>query len=218
MPEYLGKEGNTLLKLIEEPPEKTIFILVAEDQDEIIGTIRSRVQLVKVPRFSDEASKLYLETHHLATGEQADVISFLSEGSLNRAIELSAAEDTSFFTSFRSWLLACYYVKMAEMLKWSETTAQLGRENQKQLLEYGIKLLREVVLVRNGATELLKIRGAERDFAEKFSQLVDDSMLEKMTATLSEYAYYIERNANAKIALFQISLLFKNILASSRAK
>jgi len=218
MPEYLGNSGNTLLKLLEEPPAKTIFLLVAEDQEEIIGTIRSRVQLVKVPRFSDEATKLYLETHHLASGEQADMIAFLSEGSLNRAIELSAAEDTSFFTSFRTWLLACYYVKIADMLKWAETTAQLGRENQKQLLEYGIKLLREVVLVRNGASELLKIRGAERDFAEKFSQLVDDEMLEKMTATLSEYAYYIERNANPKITFFQISLLFKNILASSRAK
>lgn len=218
MPEYLGKEGNTLLKMIEEPPEKTLFILVAHDQEEIISTIRSRTQLQKTPRFTEEDIKSYLQHHHLADHEQANVIAFLSEGNLNRAIQLSAAEDTSFFTSFRGWLLACYYVKVGDMLKWSEQTAQLGRENQKQLLEYGIQLLREVLLYRNDAGDLLKIRGAEKEFAEKFSQLVDDSMLEKMTALLSEFTYYIERNANPKIALFQLSLLFKNILASSRAK
>ncbi|MHB1278330.1 MAG: DNA polymerase III subunit [Bacteroidia bacterium] len=218
MPEYLGKEGNTLLKLIEEPPDKTLFILVANNQEEIITTIRSRTQLVKVPRFTEAEVGQYLVEHHLAQGDQKEAIGFMSEGNLNRAIELSAAEDSSFFTSFRSWLLACYYVKTAEMLQWSDQTSGLGRENQKQLLEYGIKLLREVILFRNQAPGLIKISGTEREFVEKFAQLVNDDMLEKMTALMSEYAYFIERNANPKIALFHLSLLFKNILASSRAR
>ncbi|MBI1222406.1 MAG: hypothetical protein GC180_07375 [Bacteroidetes bacterium] len=218
MPEYLGKEGNTLLKLIEEPPEKTLFILVAEDQEEIITTIRSRTQLVKIPAFSDQEVAHYLFEHQLTDKEQADTISFLSEGNLNRAIELSASEDTSFFSSFRSWLLACYGRRIGEMLKWSESTAALGRENQKQLLEFGIKLLREVMLLKTGAAELMKVRGAEHEFSEKFALLVQLSDLEEMSKLLSDYTYYIERNANAKIALFQLSLLFKNILASSKAK
>ena len=218
IPEYLGKEGNTLLKLIEEPPEKTLFILVAQDQEEIITTIRSRTQLVKIPRFQDAEIQAYLEQHHLAQGQQAETLSFLAEGNMNRAIALSSAEDTSFFSSFREWLLACYYVKIGDMLLWSDKTAQLGRENQKQLLEFGIKLLREVLLLKNGADDLLKIRGTERDFADKFVNLVSEEGLEKMIAKLSEFIYYIERNANARIALFQLSLLIKNILASSRAK
>lgn len=218
MPEYLGKEGNTLLKLIEEPPEKTLFILVAEDQEEIITTIRSRTQLVKIPRFQDDEVASYLVQHHLADEEQSDTLAFLGEGNLNRAIALSASEDTSFFSSFRSWLLACYNRKIVEMLRWSEATAGLGRENQKQLLEFGIKLLREVVLQKSGAETLMKIQGAEKDFAEKFAPLVSEEVLEEMSELLSKYVYYIERNANAKIALFQLSLTIKNILASSRAK
>lgn len=217
MPEYLGKEGNTLLKLIEEPPEKTVFLLVANDQEEIITTIRSRTQLVKVPHFSEQHIVSFLLEKELAGAAQAEGIAFMSEGNLNAAIRLSASEDTSYFPSFRGWLLACYGRNIKEMLSWTEQTAQLGRENQKQLLEFGMKLLREAMLFRCGAEELVRTKGSEREFAEKFSQLANETMLEEMIGLLGEFAYYIERNAHPKISLFQLSLRFKNILASSRA-
>lgn len=218
LPEYLGKEGNTLLKLIEEPPAKTIFLLVAHDQESILTTIRSRTQLFSIPRFKEEEIKTYLLQHDLADEEQLDGIAFMSEGNMNRAIALCSLDETSFFPGFRAWLLACYNRKIPDMLSWSDTTSQLGREGIKQLLEYGVKLLREVVMMKNEAQSLIRVNGQELDFVQKFSQLVNDEMLESMIQLLGEQIYYIERNANPKISLFHLSLLFKNIMASSRAK
>ena len=218
MPEYLGKEGNTLLKLIEEPPGKTLFLLVANDQEEIIGTIRSRTQVVKVPRFGEEEIAAFLMERQLAGETQSREIAFMCEGDMNRAIQMSAREETGFFPLFRQWLLDCYGRKIADMLGFAEKSAGMGRENLKQFLEYGVRMLREVLVYHSGAPELLRVRGQEKEFAEKFSALCDAESLEKMTGLLGEYAYYIERNANPKIALFQLSLRIKTILASSKAK
>ncbi len=218
MPEYLGKYGNTLLKIIEEPPANTLFLLVAHNQDDIIGTILSRTQIVKIPRFSDEEIAEHLLQHGASSEDHAASLAFLSEGNMNKALHLLSQQDTPFFMHFRMLLQLSYARKIPELMRWSEEAAKFGRENLKHLLEYGINVLRECVLYQSGAGELVKVRGDEQEFAVKFSQLTSTEQLSEMIALLNDSSYYIERNANPKIVLFNLSLRFKNIVSSSRAK
>lgn len=218
MPEYLGKYGNILLKVIEEPPANTLFLLVANEQEEIISTILSRTQIVKIPRFSDEEVAEHLIQHGASSEDHAASLAFLSEGNMNKAIHLLSQQDTPFFAHFRQLLLSSYSRRIPDMMKWADESAKLGRENLKHLLEYGINVLREVVLVQQGAPELVKVRGQEQDFAQKFAQLAAMPALSEIINELSKSTYYIERNANARLVLFNLSLRIKNILSSSKAK
>ncbi len=218
MPEYLNKEGNTLLKIIEEPPPNTIFILVAEDQEEIIGTIRSRTQLFKVPAFQDQDIAEALLELGASSREAADSMAFLSGGNMNRALKILAENETPFFDQFRSWLLMCYKRQVPDMFKWSESMAKSGRENIKHLLEFGINLLRECLLEYSGGSELMRVSGKESEFAKNFSKIAGEEGLSEMVSLLNDYTYYIERNSNPRLALFHLSLRFKNILTSSKAK
>lgn len=217
LPEYLGKEGNTLLKLIEEPPENTLFFLVARQQEQIISTILSRTQIIKVPRFSDEELIAYLTRQPEVSTEQARSVAFLADGNISQALHLLGDEENGYFNSFRIWLLACYGRKINEMIKWSDENAKLGRENLKHLLDYGVSLLREVSLSLAGAEELVKVQNQELEFVHNFRKICRQDMLEKMLKELNTSAYYIERNANPRIVLFNLSLRIKNIMASSRA-
>jgi DNA polymerase-3 subunit delta' len=216
MPEYLGKEGNTLLKIIEEPPANTVFLLVASNQEAIIPTILSRTQIVKVPRFTDTEISDFLVRAQGVGQEQAAAISFLAEGNLNLALRLLEDTDPGYFSSFRTWLQAAYSGKVADLSAWAEASARLGRENQKHLLEYGIRMLRECLLFRQGVPELIRVQAEEKEFVRKFSAISREDQLVDMIRLLNDYAYFIERNANPRIALFNLSLRFKNILSSSK--
>jgi DNA polymerase-3 subunit delta' len=216
LPEFLKKEGNILLKIIEEPAPNTVILLVAQNQDAILSTIRSRTQLMRVRSFDDAEIENYLKHNAFASHEDAKGIAFMSEGNMNLALTLCKNEDTSFFQHFRNWLLMCYHVKIAEILKWGEETSRMGRENIKHLLLYGIKLLRECILFLSGAEGAMKITGEELIFVRKFATLLDVQTIEYMVLLLNDCTYHIERNASPKISLFNLSLHFKNKLANSK--
>lgn len=218
LPEFLGKEGNTLLKLVEEPPEKTLFLMVAHQQEQIIKTVLSRTQLVKVDRFTEQEICAYLMQQEPIAEEAAKTAAFLADGDLNRALKLAQDEDTAFFDSMRGWLQHCYAKKWNEIIAWTEQGNSLGRENLKHLLEYGVKLMREVLLYKAGARKINKVGGNEMEFVKNFHKITTESQLEKMIKLLNKTAYYVERNANVRIVLFNLSLQFKNILSSSKKK
>ncbi|WP_036603373.1 ATP-binding protein [Olivibacter sitiensis] len=207
LPEYLDKNGNTLLKLIEEPPEKTLFLLVAQNQDKLLNTIISRTQLVKVNAIDKQSLASYLVEEKHLMADKATQVAYISDGNLQRAIDLIAEGTNDYFYLFRDWLRACYNSKVLSVIDISESKlASLGRENQKSFLIYAINLMREVVLHKESAGQLVHVTEEELDFVSKFSATLNLDQLVASISLFERASYYIERNANPKILFLDVSL------------
>ena len=213
LPEYLDKEGNTLLKIIEEPPQKTLFLLVAQNQDQILNTILSRTQLIKVNRLTDEDIRDYLvETHHV-DAERALQVAYLSDGNLQTARNLYREDANNNFELFSNWLRLCFGNKVSQLTEYVERLAKMGRENQKDFLRYGIHFIRECILILSGAESLVRLPSAEREVAVNFSaKVLKLNQADAIISELEKAHYHIERNANPKILFLDVSLQFIKIL------
>lgn len=207
MPEYLGKEGNKLLKLIEEPPPDTLFILVAEDENQVLGTILSRCQLIKVPAIDDAAITAALCARFNVQPDAARRLARISEGNFREALQLLQHADEDFHTLLRDWLNATLKNQVAAQVKTIEEIGRLGRENQKQFLRYFTHLLEQAlrlqVLEGAARAQLLEAMSPnEQDFTARLNRTAHLAQQEAIATELDRASYYIERNANAKI-LFQ---------------
>jgi DNA polymerase-3 subunit delta' len=145
MPEYLGKEGNKLLKLIEEPPANTLFILVAESEEQILQTILSRTQLVKVPLLSAAEIEQALISRNHTPPEQARQVAGISEGNYHEALQLLQHAEEDWQSILREWLNATIKAGPASQVKWVDDISKLGREKQKQFLRYFNHLLEQSI-------------------------------------------------------------------------
>jgi DNA polymerase-3 subunit delta' len=219
MPEYLGKEGNKLLKLIEEPPADTLFILVAENEGAILNTILSRCQLVKIPALQPEDMQQALETKAKLSEDQAKLIANASEGNYREALHLLQHADEDYFHLLREWLNAILRTGPAAQVKVIEEIARLGRENQKQFLRYFIHLLEQALRLQitTGAlqeTLLSSMSAGERDFALKLNKQIHIEQKQAIAEELDKASYYIERNANAKILFHALTIKLFHIVKS----
>lgn len=202
MPEYLGKEGNKLLKLIEEPPANTVFILVAENEEMILPTILSRCQLVRIPALEDADIEKALIERAKASEETARQITGICEGNYREALHLLQHADEDWQSLLREWLNAMLKTGPAAQLKFIEEVSRLGREKQKQFLRYFNHLLEQSIRIRVMGEEQIKVAAEEKDFAKRLNKIASVSQQECMIEELDKAAYYIERNAHAKM-LFQ---------------
>jgi DNA polymerase-3 subunit delta' len=212
LPEYLGKEGNRLLKLIEEPPKDTYFILVAENMDLILPTILSRCQIIKVPPLQDAEIIDELHIRFPELGEKAPAIAYLANGNFNEALELAREKESVESGALLHWIRKTYAGKPREILRWSEEAAAWGREKQKHFLLFGLHFLRELLLLRLGCGLAARLQGAELDFALKFTPYVDEEKIEQISRLWAECIFAIERNANAKILFLDTSIQMNYIL------
>lgn len=212
LPEYLDKEGNSLLKIIEEPPAKTLFLLVAEQQEQLLNTIRSRTQLVKVPKLKDADIHQYLVEQKGIAENNAKEITFLANGNIAEALTLSVALDESYSDFFKAWMRLCWSGDMAKQADAMEAFAKMGRENQKGYFRYALDIIRETLLYGQGSKNLLRLSGAELDFVEKFASIITTANAPQMISELEKAAYHIERNANPKILFFDLSLTFCRLI------
>ena len=212
LPEFLDKEGNTLLKIIEEPPQKTLFLLVAQNQDQILNTILSRTQLVKVPRLLDEEITRFLVEKKGISEVKAEQIAYLSDGSLQSALSFMVGEENDNLQMFREWLQISYADAGAKFIDFTERAAKLGRENQKNFLRYGMNLIRESILILSGAGGLVHLPKAELEFISKFSGAITLAQAESIVMELEKAHYHVERNANPKILFLDVSLQLVKIL------
>lgn len=218
MPEFLGKEGNKLLKLIEEPPPNTLFILVAENEDLILPTILSRTQLVKIPMLSNQEVEVALELNAGVKMEKAQQIAILAEGNYREALQLLQHADDDREIMLREWLNAIIRTGPVAQVKWIDETSKLGREKQKQFLKYFIHLLEEAVRLRVMGTTNHKPQttnlptGQAGDFAARLNKLCDLSQQEAIITELDKASYYIERNANAKMLFHALSIRLYHII------
>lgn len=219
LPEYLGKEGNRLLKLIEEPPERTLFLLVAENQELILNTILSRCQLIKVDRLPDEQIAHALEERGLASGDRAQTLARLADGNFNEALQLADSSDNDLAQLFIDWMRKCYRGNGVEQVTWVEKFAGLGRENQKQFFQYGLHFLREYLLLKTtNKASLLRLQGDELKAAQGMLKVIELDALEDMMQLFNDCSYYIERNAHPKVLMLDCSIQLHEILKLPRSK
>jgi DNA polymerase-3 subunit delta' len=212
MPEYLGNEGNKLLKLIEEPPPNTLFILVAENESMILQTILSRCQLVKIPALDDADIEAALIARNKTEVSTARQVARVSEGNYREALQLVQHADEDWQSLLRDWLNAILKTGPVAQTKWVEEVSRLGREKQKQFLRYFNHILQQAIRYRF-LGDNLPLSQAEKDFAARLNSKIGDiAQQEALVAELDRAAYYIERNANAKILFHALTIKVYHII------
>ena len=211
MPEYLGKEGNKLLKLIEEPPPNTIFLLVATSEENILPTILSRCQYIKVPRLTNsEIEKALIEKGQIEPDKAAQVAA-MSDGNYLEALHLLQHSDADFLTLIREWLNAILKNGPLAQLKWVDEISKMGREPQKQFLKYFNHLLEQSIRLKVLGSEL-PMDPALKDFALRINKIAGVGQMEAIIQELDKATYYIERNANAKMLFMALGIKFYHII------
>ncbi len=206
LPEMMNaSSANALLKILEEPPAKTIFLLVTQDPEKIITTILSRTQMIRIPSFGDEEIITELSSRNI-DAERARQIAYLADGNLNEAYRLVHEAEVSNGDMFRDWMRLCYKRDLGALVQWSEEFAKIGREGQKNYFQYGLNMLRETLIFGHGGEELLRLQDDERGFIVNFSKVLNREKIEYISRKLNEAYYHIERNANPKITFLDISL------------
>jgi len=206
LPEFLDKQGNALLKIIEEPQPNTLFLLVAQNQDQILNTILSRTQLIKIPCLNYEDIKDTLIAQHHQTEEAAAEIAYLSNGNLTEALIMLQQENKGYHKLFIDWLRLCFGNKGLEIITFVDQLAKMGRENQKNFLRYGISFIRECCLLIASAGNLVHLPAQELETAQKMILVMNIPEAQAISAELEKAHYHVERNANPKILFLDVSL------------
>jgi DNA polymerase-3 subunit delta' len=211
LPEYLGNEGNKLLKLIEEPPPNTLFILVAENESLILPTIVSRCQLIKIPALENKEVEEVLINGNNINPETARQLASLSEGNYREALQLVQHAEEDWQSLLREWLNAILKNGPVAQTKWVEEMSRQGREKQKQFLRYFNHLLEQAIRYKLMG-ENVYLPDQERDFANRLNRLADIAQQQAIIEELDKAAYYIERNANGKILFHALTIKLYHII------
>jgi DNA polymerase-3 subunit delta' len=219
--------ANKLLKNLEEPSAKTLFILISENQEQIIATILSRAQLVKIPRLTDQEIQHSLECDHNLEPSEALKTARLADGNYTSALKLagktgsgseSLEADRERFVIFREWMRRCFTIagNLKDYDKLLETIPNLigdgSREKQKEMLAFGLDMFRICLQYNVGNHHLVKLYGEEFDFVKNFSSFIHPRNISHFEEEFNRAIFHIERNANAQIVFTDLSHLIARIL------
>lgn len=203
-----------ILKVLEEPPDQTLFILITESPDQIIRTIQSRTQLVKILPIRDpDVEDALRKVDGVALGSIPDIVR-MAQGNYREAIRLATLDepDTELFNRFRQWMRACFQNKATELLEVVKEASSLGREPQKQFLTYSLRIIRESLLLDIRGEALSRLTNTELDFVRNFAPFVNLKNGADITLALEEALMEIERNANPGILFADLSLRLAALL------
>jgi DNA polymerase-3 subunit delta' len=214
LPELMNvTSANALLKVLEEPPSQTLFLLVTNQPDKLLITILSRTQRVGVPAFSDDNVATHLRQHLNLDETTARRIAYLADGNMAEALQLSTQEGTdSDHAWFAEWMRDCYRQDLAKLVKQADQFDGFSKEKQKGLFDYSIRLCRDLFLWQQGAGALLRLPDDEMAFVKNFAKVLTTSHIERIVTDLNEAAYHLERNARAKMVLLDLSLTFSRVI------
>lgn len=198
--------ANKLLKIIEEPPANTLFILLAESQEKILQTILSRTQLVKIPRIHTEELSGFLLNKFNLNSTDADSIATRVEGNLIEAIAIAEnqPEGAKNRELFMQLMRVCYKKNVLEMMDWADAIAGQSRAFQKEFLSYSLHMFRQSILKNYTEDVLMSVSDEEGSFLKNFSRFITGNNLQNFMETFNDAHYHVDRNANPKI-------LFTNI-------
>jgi DNA polymerase III subunit delta' len=217
--------ANKLLKLIEEPPNKTIFILIAEDEEQLISTIRSRCQVLHFPPLTEENIKLALIKKYGLDETVATKITHQANGNFNKACDLvyQDSEDLQFEEWFILWIRSAFKAKgnksaIHDLISWSEEISRTGRETQKQFLHFCLEFFRQAMLSNYQVDSLVFIEPKAENFQlENFAPYVHENNIMDISNELQDAIYHIERNGNSKIILTDLSIKLTRLLHTKTA-
>jgi DNA polymerase-3 subunit delta' len=212
--------SNKLLKLLEEPPEKTVFLLISENEEDIIQTIRSRCQVLHFNGLSEHIISEALVSLENIEPKLATKIAHQAQGNYNKALHLLKDDNDEFpFEQwFVVWVRAAFKAKgnaavIADLIHWSEQIAALGRETQKKFLQYCIDIFRQALLHNYETPSLVYFEPAVENFTiAKFAPFVNGNNIHEIFQELSDAIYHIERNGNAKIILTDLSIKLTRLI------
>ncbi|MGQ0827749.1 MAG: DNA polymerase III subunit delta' [Bacteroidota bacterium] len=208
------QSANKLLKILEEPPDKTLFLLVCESEDQLLRTIVSRTQLIKINKLNElDLGQALVERHGLSA-DAAEKITHLADGNYSEALLLineneNAAQN---LVSFQKLMRASLKFDPKAVLAWIDEISAAGRERQKNFLNYALHIMRESMVLNYADEELVKLGADEQEFVKKFSPFIHGSNVERFTEELNKAHYHMERNANPKILFMDLAFKFNELL------
>ena len=211
LPETMNERAaNMILKILEEPWEDTIFILVAEQPDKILGTILSRTQEVTVPRLSAEDLTTEIRQHGITDEAEVRNMARLACGDLLLLRQLLSGEEDEIrnenFNLFRTMMRHCYLNKHLELLVWSDEVAALSRERQMGLMADFARLLREAYITHAGVSAASYLWGEEAEFCGKFAPYIDSENIEPILELLEEALRRLRQNGDPRIVFSYFAL------------
>lgn len=198
--------ANGILKILEEPPPNTFFILVSNAAERLLPTILSRTQSVQVPQLEDEDLQAYLNKNYDVESKKLQEITQLAEGNLGLAIKLIDSEEDHFQDRFAEWMRWCYKRDYSNLVTFSEDFHQLDKLSQKNLFQYGLSMMRETLLHYAGADAISRIKTGEVKFVKDFSKIMNVEKVEKVNTLFNDAHYHLERNGSAKMIFLDLSL------------
>lgn len=212
--------SNKLLKLLEEPSDKTLFILISENEEDIIQTIRSRCQVLHFNGLSEKTIADALAERQNIDPRTASKLAHQAQGNFNKALQLlqEDSEDVVFEKWFVDWVRGAFRAKgnaaaINDLIQWSEQIAGLGRETQKKFLQFCIEMFRQALLLNYQATSLVYMEPKIEKFKlENFAPFVNGNNINDIFRELSDAMYHIERNGNAKIILTDLSIKLTRLI------
>jgi len=215
LPERMNTTAaNKLLKLIEEPPANTVFLLVSKNIDQIIKTILSRTQLVRVPPIDEQSmSKMLADKYNLSPHE-TQVLTRLSAGDVLNAIKIHDRHETEqdFFEKFKDLARFAYQQNFVEILNWAEEMAQLGRERQKGFLYFSQQMIRENFIMNRQMENIVYATESEKDFVKQFSRFITPNNVESIYSAINLAMAHIEQNGNQKIIFSDLAIILSQLL------
>lgn len=218
LPELMNvTSANALLKVLEEPPERTLFLLVTNQPDKLLITILSRTQRVAVRNFSDTEVATYLRQTLNFDETRARRVAYLVDGDLAGAMTMAQSKTDEGATNtqhtwFADWMRACYRQDLTYLVKQADEFDKLPKERQKGLFDYSLRLCRDLFLWQQGAEQLLRLPDDELNFVRNFGKVLRPDLIERMVGDINEAAYHLERNARAKMILLDMSLTFTRLI------
>ena len=203
-----------LLKILEEPPEKTLFILISENPDQIIKTILSRTQMVKVPRIYEEVLRDTIKEKFNLSQSQVNYVNHLAQGSYSEAVNIinESGKENDDFAVFSKWMRSCYTMDFVTLSDWIEDISKVGREKQKLFFSYALHIIRECMQYSCLGKELTNLDSNEAEFAVKFAPYINSKNCIKISEELNTAVFHIERNANPKILFMDLSIKIGQLL------
>lgn len=209
LPERMNETGgNKLLKILEEPPANTVFILISENPGALLGTILSRTQRIDVPPIEPAVLSSELQKRFSLSVNQADILTRLSNGNYVKALDNldSNIDKSGFLNLFAKIMRAAYGRKVFEIVEWVDEVSPMSRDNIKNFLTYAIGMLRDSFVYNFKQPQLVYLSPGEHEFVAKFSPFINNDNLKKMVDELELACAHIEQNGNSKIVLFDLAL------------
>lgn len=207
LPEYMNPSAaNAILKVLEEPPDRTVFLLVSQEPDKLLPTILSRCQPIRIPDFSEPEVAAFLEENEQVGADKAQQAAALAAGNIAEALRIVHEIQDDSHEWFVGWMRTCFRHDYKEMLDLTDKFQKMSKEGQRNLLLYASTIFREALIWKLTGGDLNRLEPQTLQFVENFAKVVSKGNIEPLSESVEDALFYLERNANAKILFLNLSI------------